>query len=205
MESFIKKFYLSGWKSREREAGEECKEEVIRLLQLLAREREGGQRREGRDGGRRERAEEQRREGQRESFRCPRRSEENEGDKVQSRGVEDIREERSSNTSSECCSSKERGLSKERGRSRERQSTISRVSSLSLGRTPSSHQRGCHQNYHTLSKPLRHSSSQQEPSFHSLSGTSTRKPENNLTSTRKPAPTSHQKQGSACPCHQCLV
>ena len=170
---------------------------MIRLLQLLAREREGGQRREGRDGGRGKRAEEQRREGQRESFRCPRRSEENEGDKVQSRGVEDIREERSSNTSS--CSSKERG------RSRERQATISRVSSLSLGRTPSSHQRGCHQNYHTLSKPLRHSPSQQEPSFHSLSGTSTRKPENNSTSTRKPAPTSHQKQGSSCPCHQCLV
>ena len=189
--------------------------QVIRLLQLLAREREEEKKEEeermegsGEVGSRW--VEEQTREGQ--TFRCSRRKEEEREEEKERRGVEElVREGRSSNTSSECCSSnkergmssKERGISsKERGRSRERQLTLPRVSSLSLGRAPASSQQrgGCLQkpDYQTLSnKPLlRHSlSMHQEPSFHSLSGTSTRKPAH------------HQKrgQGSSCKCNQCLL
>ena len=82
--------------------------------------------------------------------------------------MEELREGSRSTTSS--CSS-----NKERGRSKEKQAVPTRVSSLSLGRTVPTRgqreQRGSFQEFHTLSKPLRHSSSHQEHSFLSLSGT----------------------------------
>ena len=173
----------------------------------------------GRRGG------EQRGEDQRDIQRCLSREEQEE-----ERVVEELREGSRSTTSS--CSS-----NKERGRSKERQVVPTRVSSLSLGRTVPTRgqreQRGSSQEYHTLSKPLRHSSSHQEHSFLSLSGTcasssgtsgitgATSKSNTGTirspyifsgtpcpdTVTRRPAHPQEQPMRGAlpCPCQRCLV
>ena len=195
-------------------------------LRCLSREEDGeekGERRMqevGRRGG------EQRGEDQRDIQRCLSREEQEE-----ERVVEELREGSRSTTSS--CSS-----NKERGRSKERQVVPTRVSSLSLGRTVPTRgqreQRGSSQEYHTLSKPLRHSSSHQEHSFLSLSGTCASSPglsgTTGVTSTsnagstipsphifsgrpcpdtvtRRPAHPQEQPMRGAlpCPCQRCLV
>ena len=238
--------------------------QVLRLLQLLTKDREEGERilqqevlkREERCNGRRERrgdlrgtlrclsreeeveekgerrmqemgrrGGEQRGEDQRDIQRCLSREEQEEG-----RVVEELREGSRSTTSS--CSS-----NKERGRSKERQVVPTRVSSLSLGRTVPTRgqreQRGSSQEFHTLSKPLRHSSSHQEHSFLSLSGTCASSPGLSGTTgvtntpnagtipsphifsgrpypdtvTRRPAhPQEQPMRGTLpCPCQRCLV
>ena len=235
--------------------------QVLRLLQMLTKDREEGERilqqevlkREERCTGRRERRGDHRRG----TLRCSSKEEEGEekGERrmqeVRGRGgeqrgedqrclsreeqeeervVEELREGSRSTTSS--CSS-----NKERGRSKERQAVPTRVSSLSLGRTVpirgQREQRGSSQEYHTLSKPLRHSSSHQEHSFLSLSGTCASSSGLSVTTgatstsnagnicsphifsgrpcpdtvTRRPAHPQEQPMRGAlpCPCQRCLV